>query len=172
MIPHKEGRVTTSDDTASNANHGAPAASSAAGLPRWVVTRIDRSRYRSIVEARSHEFVLDEPLELGGTDTGPTPYETLLASLGACTAMTLRMYADRKKWPLEHAIVRLRTASEHGPDCEVCETEEVGPHVLERQIELEGELTAEQRARLLQIAERCPVKQTFERGIRVVQAAP
>lgn len=123
-----------------------------------------------MVEARSHELMLDEPLELGGTDSGPTPYEALLASLGACTAMTLRMYADRKRWPLEGVTIRLRTASEHELDCEVCETEEVGPHVLERHIELEGELTAEQRARLLQIAERCPVKQTLERGIRVTDS--
>lgn len=159
--------MATGDEGAANSTPAGAPASSAAQTPRWVVTRIDRSRFRSVVEARSHVFALDEPLELGGTDAGPTPYEAMLAALGACTAMTLRMYADRRRWPLDGVIVRLRTAAEHELDCEVCETEEVGPHVLERDIELEGELTAEQRERLLEIAERCPVKQTFERGIRV-----
>lgn len=143
-------------------------ASTAAEGGRWVTTRIDRSRYRTTVEARSHTVTFDEPSDLGGTDAGPTPYEALLAALGACTAMTLRMYADRKRWPLEGVEVRLRTSNSHEPDCEACEESEVGPHVIEREIELEGDLTAEQRERLLQIADRCPVKQTLERGIRVV----
>ncbi|HJU73560.1 MAG TPA: OsmC family protein [Gemmatimonadaceae bacterium] len=135
---------------------------------RWVTTSIDRSRYRTTVEARAHVFALDEPTDVGGTDAGPTPYEALLAALGGCTVITLRMYADRKGWPLEGAHVRLRTASAHEPDCEICESEDVGPHRLERQIELDGPLNDEQRARLLLIADRCPVKQTLERGVQVV----
>jgi uncharacterized OsmC-like protein len=138
---------------------------------RWITTHIDRSRYRSTVAARSHVRILDEPVGVGGTDAGPTPYEALLGALGGCTAITLRMYADRKGWPLEAAYVRLRQARAHEPDCEICETAEVGPHRLEREIELEGPLTEEQRRRLLLIADRCPVKQTLERGIRVVEAA-
>ena len=137
---------------------------------RWVTTHIDRSRYRTTVEARTHVFALDEPSDVGGTDAGPTPYEALLAALGGCTVITLRMYADRKGWPLEAARVRLRTARAHEPDCEICESEEVGPQRLERQIELEGPLSDEQRQRLLTIADRCPVKQTIERGVQVVAA--
>lgn len=164
--------MTTAGDgaapTAAGAVSGADPA--AEGGP-WVTTRIDRSRYRSTVVARTHEQVLDEPVDVGGTDAGPTPYEALLGALGGCTAMTLRMYADRKGWPLAAVQVRLRQAREHGPDCASCETAEVGPHQLEREIELEGALSDEQRRRLLLIADRCPVKQALERGIRVVAAA-
>lgn len=147
-----------------------PGVDPAAEGGRWVTTHIDRSRYRSTVVARTHEAVLDEPVGVGGTDAGPTPYEALLGALGGCAAITLRMYADRKGWPLEGVHVRLRQARAHEPDCEICETAEVGPHRLEQEIELEGPLTDEQRRRLLLIAGRCPVKQTLERGIRVVEA--
>jgi putative redox protein len=138
----------------------------------WVSTHIARGHYHTEVRARTHAFALDEPAEVGGTDTGATPYEHLLAALGACTAITLRMYADRKGWPMEAVDVWLRTASAHAPDCEVCETEDVGPHRLERRIMFDGPLTDEQRRRLLLIADRCPVKQTLQRGIRVVDAMP
>jgi uncharacterized OsmC-like protein len=137
----------------------------------WVATHIDRSRFHTRVEARTHVMELDEPTAVGGTDLGPTPYEAMLGALGACTAMTLRMYADRKGWPLEAVHVRLRQASAHEPDCERCETDAVGPHRVEREIELAGALTDEQRTRLLQIADRCPVKQAMERGVRVVASA-
>lgn len=138
----------------------------------WVTADIGRGHYRSRIEARTHAFDLDEPASVGGTDAGPTPYEVLLGALGGCTAMTLRMYADRKRWPLEGVRVRLRQAHAHELDCEACETADVGPHHVERDIELEGPLTDEQRRRLLQIADRCPVKQTLERGIRVVSVGP
>jgi putative redox protein len=137
----------------------------------WVSTRIGRGRYRAEVRARGHTLVLDEPLGVGGSDSGATPYEFLLASLGACTAITLRMYADRKGWPLESVDVQLRTASAHAADCEACEEGEVGPHRLERRIVFEGALTEEQRRRLLLIADRCPVKQTLQHGIEVIGAA-
>ena len=140
------------------------------GAGEWVTTEIGRDRYRTQVSARSHSLVLDEPLAAGGTDLGATPYEALLAALGACTVMTLRMYADRKRWPLERVVVRLRTSNAHETDCGNCETSEVGPHQVAREIELEGALDDEQRKRLLQIADRCPVKQTLERGIRVLPA--
>ena len=136
----------------------------------WVATRIDRSRYLTRVEARTHVLQLDEPTGVGGTDMGPTPYEALLGALGGCTAITLRMYADRKGWPLEAVHVRMRQARAHEPDCEQCETGDVGPYRVEREIELAGPLTDEQRERLLQIADRCPVKQALERGLRVVAA--
>lgn len=136
----------------------------------WVTTSIDRARFRTTVQARTHDWVLDEPVSVGGTNTGPTPYEALLGTLGGCMAITLRMYADRKGWPLESVRVRLRQARAHEPDCEICESADVGPHRVEREIELEGDLTDEQRERLLIIADRCPVKQTLQRGMTVVEA--
>jgi putative redox protein len=136
----------------------------------WVVARIGADRFRTEVATRSHTLVADEPRPLGGTDEGPTPYEYLLGALGGCMAMTLRMYADRKGWPLERVEVRLRTARAHEPDCEQCEVKAVGVTRIERRVELVGPLSEEQRQRLLQIADRCPVKQTLERGIQVVSA--
>ena len=134
----------------------------------WVVTRVGPSGFRAEIEARTHGLVADEPTPLGGTDRGPTPYEYLLSALGSCMAMTLRMYADRKGWPLEGVEIRLRTARAHEKDCENCETAKVGITEIEREMDLSGALTGDQRERLLQIADRCPVKQTLERGIRVV----
>ena len=153
------------------ANRSAARGSVDAEAGKWVTTEIGRDRYRAQVRARGHVLVLDEPLAVGGTDLGATPYEALLAALGGCTVMTLRMYADRKRWPLERVVVRLRTANAHETDCENCESSDVGPQQVEREIELEGALDDEQRRRLLQIADRCPVKQTLERGFRVVPAA-
>ena len=135
---------------------------------RWVTARIGKSGFHTNINAASHHMISDEPASVGGSDRGPTPYEYLLAGLGACTAMTLRVYADRKQWPLENAIVELRSGRSHEKDCEKCETEKVGIGTIERRITLEGPLTDEQRTRILQIAERCPVKQTLERGIRIV----
>ena len=147
-------------------------ASPSAAEPPWVSAEIGSHGYRVTVQARGHTFTVDEPADVGGTDTGPTPYEYLLAALGSCTAITLRMYADRKGWPLERAEVLLRSARRHALDCESCETDEVGPKRLEREVLLEGPLTEEQRTRLLAIAERCPVKQTLERGVQVLASLP
>lgn len=164
--------MTSPDDRAAPPPAETPAAADASGEGgRWVTTRIDRSRFRTSVEARSHRLELDEPAAVGGTDSGATPYEALLGALGGCTAMTLRMYADRKQWPLEGVEVRLRQSRTHESDCEICDTDAVGPHTVERQIELRGPLTEEQHRRLMQIADRCPVKQALERGLRVVVAA-
>jgi uncharacterized OsmC-like protein len=133
----------------------------------WVTSRIGRTPYRTDVSARGFGFTADEPYALNGTDAGPTPYEYLLGALGGCTAITLRMYADRKGWPLEGVDVSLRTARSHEPDCEECERSAVGITRLERKIDLHGPLDDEQRRRLMLIADRCPVKQTMERGMQV-----
>ncbi|MEP6619041.1 MAG: OsmC family protein [bacterium] len=133
----------------------------------WVLSRIGPTAFRTEVRARGHGFTIDEPRAVGGTDAGATPYEYLLAALGGCTAMTLRMYANRKQWPLEGVEVGLRTARSHVSDCIDCESKDVGITRLERKIEFRGPLSDEQRERLLQIADRCPVKQTLERGFRV-----
>jgi putative redox protein len=135
----------------------------------WVTASLSGPAFRTELEAgaRRHRFVADEPAEVGGGDEGPTPYDYLLGAIGACTAMTLRMYARRKGWPLEEAVVRFRTARSHAADCAECESHPVGLAQLERRIELRGPLTDEQRQRLVSIADRCPVKQTLERGIQI-----
>jgi len=136
----------------------------------WVSATTGPSSYRTELRVRDHAFVADEPASVGGGDSGPTPYDYLLASLGACTAMTLRMYATRKGWPLEEAVVHLRNARSHAADCEDCEKQAVGIRRLERRVDLKGPLTDEQRARLMAIADRCPVKQTMERGFQIESA--
>jgi uncharacterized OsmC-like protein len=133
----------------------------------WVSARTGLTGFRTEISVGDHTFVADEPANVGGGGGGPTPYDYLLASLGACTAMTLRMYASRKGWPLEEAVVRLRNSRSHAADCADCATKPVGIRRLERQIELKGALTDDQRARLLAIADRCPVKQTIQRGVEI-----
>jgi putative redox protein len=135
----------------------------------WVSATI-AGGYRTTIRTRTHTLVADEPADAGGTDAGPSPYELLLGALAACTAMTVRMYADRKQWPLNDVVVRIRPVRSHALDCANCETSEVGVGRLEREVELLGSLTDEQRTRLLYIADRCPVKQTLERGLRVETA--
>ena len=122
---------------------------------------------RTEVEAGEHELVADEPTSLGGTNAGPNPYDYLLAALGGCTAMTLRMYADRKGWPLESVTVRLSQDSIHARDCEECETREGRINRIEREIELEGPLDEAQRRRLLEIADMCPVHRTLTSEVLV-----
>ncbi|MGR9106627.1 MAG: OsmC family protein [Gammaproteobacteria bacterium] len=124
---------------------------------------------RFIQSARSgrHALTLDEPLAAGGNDAGPGPYETLLMALGACTAMTLRMYAELKKLPLERVRVRLSHRKIHARDCTDCETKEGKVDEISREITLEGNLSDEQRERLLEIANRCPVHRTLTSEIKV-----
>lgn len=150
-----------------NPPNTASTATSAEDAAGWVTARIGRSGFRTEATARTHSLIVDEPLAVRGSDLGPTPYEFLLTALGACTAMTLRLYADRKKWPLESVTVQMRSGQSHEKDCEECPTKKVGIGTIQRRLELEGALTDEQRTRLREIADRCPVKQTLERGIHV-----
>jgi len=126
-----------------------------------VIVRGDATGLAQEIETGRHRLVADEPVEAGGTDTGPSPYELLLAALGACTSMTLSMYARRKQWPLERVTVRLRHDKIHAKDCAECETKEGMLDRIEREISLTGPLDAEQRERLLAIANRCPVHRTL-----------
>lgn len=132
-----------------------------------VVTAAGEGRYAQQVTTASHEFLADEPASVGGADAGPNPYDLLLASLGSCTAMTLRMYADRKGIPLRQATIRLRHDRIHARDCEHCETENRLISRITREITLEGDLDAEQRAKLMAIADRCPVHRTLSAEIDI-----
>ena len=132
-----------------------------------VVVRTGREHYYTEVVASGHHLTVDEPESVGGTDRGGTPYDLLLGALGSCTSITLRMYADRKSWPLEEIVVRLTHAKIHASHCETCETAEGKVDRIEREIELIGDLTGEQRARLLEIADRCPVHRTLHSEILV-----
>jgi uncharacterized OsmC-like protein len=113
--------------------------------------------YGQRITAGGHQLVADEPTAVGGADSGPTPYDLLLAGLGACTAITVRMYAERKGWPLRRVTVRVRHQRIHATDCLGCETTIGLVDRIERELEFDGELTGDQRARLLDIADRCPV---------------
>jgi putative redox protein len=117
--------------------------------------------FEQSVTAGRHRFTSDEPLGVGGGDAGPDPYDLLLAALGACTSMTVLLYARRKKWPLEHVDVRLSHTREHAEDCVECEGGKQRIESIERRIALAGTLSAEQRSRLLAIAEKCPVHMTL-----------
>ncbi len=119
------------------------------------------------VWTRSHHLTSDEPSEDGGNDLGPSPYDLLLAALGSCTAMTLRLYANRKEWPLSGVRVRLSHTRIHARDCEACESDEGKISWIERRISVEGDLSGSQRERLLEIANRCPVHRTLTHEIHI-----
>jgi len=116
---------------------------------------------------RHHRLAADEPADQGGEDRGPTPYDYLLVALGACTSMTLRLYADRKGFPLQRTTVRLQHGKIHAADCADCETKVGMIDRIQRVLELEGPLDDEQRRRLLKIADKCPVHRTLESEVRV-----
>lgn len=132
-----------------------------------VVTRTPGDTFRTEILARGHALLADEPKSVGGDDLGPTPYDLLAAALGACTSMTLGMYARRKGWPLDEATVRLKHSRIHARDEEACENREPRMDRLDREVTLEGDLDDEQRARLLEMADRCPVHRTLSAGVEI-----
>ena len=116
-----------------------------------------------------HSFITDEPVEAGGEDAGPDPYTLLLAALGSCISMTVTLYARRKQWPLEQVTVRLKQQRIHAKDCQECVQNEEGfVHRIERSVTLTGPLSEEQRARLDEIAHKCPVHKTLTSSIVIV----
>jgi putative redox protein len=132
-----------------------------------VTVRSERG-LRQRVEAGRHVLAVDEPVSAGGGDAGPDPYALLLAALGACTSMTLRLYAQRKGWPLGDVVVELSHARVHADDCAGCERPDALIDRIERRIVLSGSLTPEQTARLGEIARKCPVHKTLAAGVSVV----
>ena len=130
-----------------------------------VVARVGEENFRTDIRAGGHGLVADEPASMGGTDLGPNPYDLLLSSLGACTAMTVRMYADRKGLPLEGVSVRLAHDRIHAEDCRDCETANGRVDRIRRELVLEGDLDDEQRQKLLEIAGKCPVHRTLHSEI-------
>ena len=136
--------------------------------PGDVLVHTGAAGYATNIEVGAHSLMADEPPELGGTDLGPNPYDFLVAALASCTSMTLRMYADRKGWPLESITVRARHHKIHAQDCLDCETKEGRVDLIEREIELGGGgLDDVMRSRLMEIADRCPVHRTLQSEIVV-----
>jgi putative redox protein len=134
---------------------------------RVTVRETGQGRFQQEITAGVHRLVADEPVASGGADSGPNPYDLLLAALGACTAMTLRLYAERKALPLDRVTVKLRHAKIHAADCAACETKEGMIDHIERGILLEGALDADMRARLLEIADKCPVHRTLTNEVDI-----
>jgi putative redox protein len=130
------------------------------------VTETGSGTYTQQITAGRHRLVSDEPRPIGD-DAGPTPYDLLLAALGACTSMTVRMYADRKGWPLERVRVTLRHSRIHANDCADCETTKGFIDHIDRDVELAGHLDDTQRQQLLHIAGRCPVHQTLTSEVHI-----
>ena len=147
-------------------------AAESAEKPRQIVVRETRAgKFQNTVSIGPHHLLADEPAAAGGEDSGPGPYDFLLAGLGACKSMTMRLYADRKSFPLERATVTLNHNKIYARDCEECETREGMLDQIEVAIGLEGPLDADQRKRILEIADKCPVHRTLTSEIRIVTRA-
>ncbi|WKN31714.1 alpha/beta fold hydrolase [Porifericola rhodea] len=134
---------------------------------KHLVTRTKDS-FTTEIMTEQHSLIADEPQDAGGTDLGPSPYELLAASLGACTGMTLRMYADHKKWPLQEVRVHLKHEKIHAEDCKECEEDAKKIDHIERIIEIEGDLDQKQKERLLEIANKCPVHKTLNSPTKII----
>ena len=140
--------------------------------PRNVVVRETRnSKFQQTVSIGPHHMLADEPVAAGGEDSGPGPYDFVLAGLGACTSMTMRLYADRKSLPLERVTVTLKHSKIHAEDCAECETKAGMLDQIERVIAMEGNLDTEQRKKLMEIADKCPVHRTLTSEVRIVTQA-
>lgn len=135
-----------------------------------VTAKIDRSNYKTIFSDGTHKVIGDEPGPYG-TDLGTDPYSLLLMSLGGCVAMTIRMYADRKKWDLEGVEVTLSQDRIHSKDCDDCETTDGQVHLIEKKVKIIGNLDDKQRARLIEIADKCPVNKTLLNEIKITTTA-
>jgi putative redox protein len=159
MQERQEGYVSTRDQEVARA--------AGKGVVGSVVVRGSAAGFAQEILAGPHRMTADEPASAGGTDTGPSPYDLLLAALGACTSITLGMYARRKGWPLEEVTVNLRHSKIHASDCTDCEAKNSMLDRIDRDIHLTGSLTMEQRSKLLEIADKCPVHRTLTSKIDI-----
>lgn len=142
-------------------------------VPGTVVVRGGAQGFTQEVSAGRHHLVADEPVDVGGSDRGPGPYELVLAGLGSCMSMTLALYARRKSFPLRDVVIRLSHSRVHETDCENCLVEDVRLDHVAVRLELTGNLSQEQRAKLLEIAHKCPVHRTLSSGINIqIEASP
>lgn len=135
--------------------------------PRELVVTSKGTPFAQDITVRGHALSADEPVDVGGGDTGPDPYELLLASLGSCTAITVQMYARNKGWRIENVTVRLTHTKVHAKDCQECEEETGYIDIIEKRVEVAGDLSDEQHDRLLQIADKCPVHRTLTGYVRI-----
>src|SRR5229473_4185633 len=129
--------------------------------PPHVIVRGAAAGFTQKIQIGSHQLEADEPVSFGGTDAGPSPYDLLLAALGSCTSMTIGLYARKRRWPLENITVSLRHSKIYAADCAECETKEGKIDRIERDIHLTGALTGEQRSKLLEMVDKCPVHRTL-----------
>ena len=132
-----------------------------------VIVRGGATGFSQEIEIGSHRLTSDEPVSFGGTGTGPSPYDLLLAALGSCTSMTISLYARRMRWPLEAVTVSLSHSKIYAVDCAECETREGKIDRIDREIQLTGSLTAQQRSKLIEIADKCPVHRTLTSEINI-----
>ncbi|TVQ02488.1 MAG: OsmC family peroxiredoxin [Balneolaceae bacterium] len=128
---------------------------------------LDKNNYETVMTAGRHELISDEPEHSGGKDLGPDPYDYLLMALGSCTAITMRMYANRKKWPVEDIYVELRHYKAHAEDCEDCEDPKARIDKIEKEIIVKGDLEEDQMNRLLEISKKCPVHKTLLNQVEI-----
>jgi len=143
-------------------------AADTSNAPPRVIVRGGAAGFAQEIQIGQHRLKGDEPVDFGGTDTGPSPYDFLVAALGTCTSMTISLYARRKGWPLDSVTVSLHHSKIHAADCAECETREGKIDRIEREIQLTGALTTEQRAKLMEIANLCPVHRTLTSEINIV----
>ncbi len=136
-------------------------------MSRSVVVEAGRLPYAQNISVGSHLLQGDEPVSAGGSDVGPNPYELLLAALGSCTSMTVRMYAERRQWPLEGVHIEMSYARVHAEDCTACDKELTLVDGIEMELSFFGELSQSQRQRLMEIANKCPVHRTLESPIPI-----
>jgi uncharacterized OsmC-like protein len=132
-----------------------------------VIVHGTAANFAQEIEIGSHELFADEPASYGGTDTGASPYDLILAALGACTSMTIGLYARKRSWPLEKITVSLKHSKIHAKDCDDCETKEGRIDRIELDIHLDGALSDEQRAKLMEISGKCPIHQTLTHEINI-----